>query len=486
MQKCNPIYFIIVIAIFVFHLNIDAKEFIINKNSITSNSNPIERFWILYNLHNYAIKTNSTIRYLNIDSLTIEIPEDAKSIPLNNGCDFHNLHLTVINKKKDFELFSLKSNTTPITLTCTQIDHSDFTDITSFNTGKKLLIIEDQSAWAKERIGYGYPHYRKDILLINNGISKDRPIQPYSDNYSHPKCQYINVSSMSVKIRDIEIIRSDDSSYKTICFSLDNQYKINLSNISIITPESELFGDEAIRIRNSYDISLSKIKINGTYSQKNKFGYGIGMDNVNHVIFSELKTESKWGIFGNNNCQKIIIDKSEINRFDIHCYGKDVLIKNTLFKNYRNQFGSFYGKIEFHNCTFQDFTPISIRDSYMLNTKFDIYMFNCRLEWNKQNIEIISVGESISNKNNRDYQQAVEWPNLFMKNNILISHLPNNNSSLCIYVTTNKDKINLNKKPFYNIKDLRLYGFNKVTICNTLLDFDNSSNFNIISYQLMK
>ena len=69
-------------------------------------------------------------------------------------------------------------------------------------------------------------------------------------------------------------------------------------------------------------------------------------------------------MFGNNNINTALIENSEINRFDIHCYGRDISFKDVVFVNLYNQFSSTFGTIRFDRCTFRHFTPVLYEASY--------------------------------------------------------------------------------------------------------------------------
>ena len=61
----------------------------------------VERYWVLYKTHELAKNNNGKVIYNGIDSLDIEIPRDAISIPLSEYTDFCGVVLTVKNSNKD-------------------------------------------------------------------------------------------------------------------------------------------------------------------------------------------------------------------------------------------------------------------------------------------------------------------------------------------------------------------------------------------------
>ncbi|MDE6192720.1 MAG: hypothetical protein K2M83_01880 [Muribaculaceae bacterium] len=437
-------------------------------SDLLNNKTPIENYWILYRTHVKALKDRVTIDYSGIDSLKIEIPQDAIPIPIPNGCDFKGINLIINNNEKDFELFIIKNRPKKVSITSGQIDNGNFKEVPELKSNIKLLMVTDSIPWINERIGTGKPHYRKDVFTIKNGISNDSPIQPYSDTLSQPYGIYVELDNLSpTVISNINIIRSQDSSYKTLCFHADYQYNLIIRNISIETPESKLYGDQAIRIRNSINVLCENISIKGTYSQKDKWGYGIALDNVRNSKFINLTAYGKWGIFGTNNITNISIFDSDINRFDIHCYGKDVYIENTTFRNLRNLVSSFFGYIKFIKCKFIKFQPLLIRDSYRINTKFDVIFNKCQIEWFKPNEAIISTGKSLIDNKSRKILQKVEWPNLYIYNTSIKTDF--SPSSLILYNSSKDKPIILDTDLKIKIRNLTLDGFQGISLCNNEL-----------------
>ena len=446
--------------------------------------NPIEKYWILYRLHTRAVNEGFKIDYTGIDSITIEIPQDAKPIPIHHGCNFKGLKLFVTNNQKNFELFIIKNQPNRVNITPDQIDNGDFHNIPELNSGIKLLAIVDSVPWINERVGLGYPHLRKDVISLRDGLTNDVPIQPYSDSISQPYGVYIDISNTKpIIISDIEIIRSPNSSFKTLCFHADYQYNIQFKNITIVTPESELYGDQAIRIRNSKNVSCRDIVIRGTYSQPDKWGYGIALDNVRNAEFLNLIADGNWGIFGNNNLTNIHIINSDINRFDVHCYGKDAYIKNTTFRNLRNCVSSFFGYICFYKCNFLNFLPLLIRDSYRINTKFNIYFDNCNIVWNKSECSIIATGKSISENFSRFRLNNVEWPNVFMNNTCIISNKPQ--ASLVLFRSSSEDIVSIDSKLNIELNHLNLTGFKGFEIFNKKIDSKTPINIKVENINLV-
>lgn len=438
-----------------------AERLSLLQTGILNEENPVNRYWILYNVHHQAMQTGDEVDYSNVDSLSIEIPKNAVSIPLNRSCDFKGLKLYVTNKSKNIELFTLKNQPVPLTLTPAQIDASAFIDIPELASGMKMICIRDTVPWVTERVGYGYPVYRKDILLIIDGKPVNKCIRPYNDGVSYPECTYVELLDSKCVFSNITIKRSTDSMYKTYCFTVSYQNDIIFDNIKIYTPESNLYGDRAITVNNSTNVVFREVTIDGSYSQINKYGYGIYLDNVWNSEFNSLKGNANWGIFGNNNINVAKITDSDINRFDIHCYGKDISASNTIFRDLYNQFSSFYGSLTFTKCEFINFIPVLIENSYQTYTEFDIIIKKCRLFTENTTPMIVKMGKS-SNSNKRVSLSGLYWPNVNINGLQIVGNY--SSQTLYIYTTTRKPPIILDN----NLK-VKISGLTKKTPFNIKL-----------------
>lgn len=209
--------------------------------------------------------------------------------------------------------------------------------------------------WVEKRRGYTYGVKRKDIVLINRGRGLNNTIFPYTDGASDPIFIYYEGSGDQKVIKNLIIERNSKSTKVTNVIKIVGLNNVLLKNIVINTPESDLVSDRAISINNSTNITFEDVEINGTYSSTNKSGYGIFMNNVWNSNFIRLSARGKWGVFGTNNMNNVKIIDSDINRFDIHCYGRDVFCKNTIFRYLYNQFSSFYGILEFKKLSIYKF-----------------------------------------------------------------------------------------------------------------------------------
>ena len=350
-------------------------------------ADPTEVYRVLLRTHKAADSCGGSVSYKGIDTLRIEIPSDGESIPLQADNDFGGLVLMVTNKAKGLFLFSHtpSAHVIPVDDTlalCRAIDSGDFRTIPILQEGDWLLHIVDSTPWVDQRKGYKYGHYREDILRIHDGFSADRPTMPYDDGESRPYIFARRLDSASLTpltFSNITFLRDSASTCATYLLKLENLPTATLRNIVVVTPHSGVLAinDAIIRVYNSTNVKMDSISLWGTYSRANHSGYGLLLGNLRDTHVRRLKSVSEWGIFGTNNMINTYIEYSDFNRFDIHCYGRDVTFDHCLQMNGYNQFSSVYGTIAFRSCTFSNFTPVLIEDSYNAPTHFVLSMDSC-------------------------------------------------------------------------------------------------------------
>ena len=375
-----------------------------------------ERYNILLKCHEDAIHRGCSISYNGLRTLELEIPSNPKSIPLPPFVDFADACIKVKNNQKDFYLFEMKSDLEPVEVNGTQIDCRNYQAVKSLRKGLGLLVIKDNSPWVENRRGHNYGHTRRDIVLVENGVGKNGPISSYSTESSKPAANFRPVSKEAKIIKNIRFKRSKGSTYKTYLVHITNQYNISLERITIVTPDDkEKYGDVAIRMTNCYDVELSEVSIYGTYSQERKFGYGISLNNVYGLHVKNMYARAKWGVFGTNNLQNVKLEDCDINRFDIHCYGRNVRAENCKFSGLYNQFSSIYGRIDFEGCEFKNFVPVLIEASYNAYTPFELMWNNCVFYIDEQHNYLMTLSGVPRQVNSRPELNRKCLPNIAIK-----------------------------------------------------------------------
>lgn len=406
----------LLIALFFFPCVVHPQNLSPNSFGLSRAKSNVERYYVLLRTHKEAITAGQGVSYKGIVKLTIEIPPNASSIPLGDYTDFAGLKLTVINNKKNMALFTKAHKAKEVIVTKRNLGSGNYCRIKGLDKGIRLLAVMDKIPWINKRKGHGYGAIRRDVVLLKNGRAQNKLIRTYSTAASLPVAKYYEVDDKEKTFKNLHFVRQSGNKYVTNLVSVTGENNMVFSNITIDTPPSELNADRAIEINHSSNVTMEDITINGTYSQTNKYGYGISMNNVWNSKFVRLKASGNWGVFGNNNINTAIIEDSDINRFDIHCYGSDVYCKNTLFHDLYNQFSSFFGTLSFIGCRFVRFVPVLFESSYAAYTHFDLVVKDCEIEVDPERPYLIHAGRLETAEGARDEINQVQWPNVKMKN----------------------------------------------------------------------
>ena len=361
----------------------------------------IETYWALYNAHVAALNQKTNVNYDGIGRLEIEIPADAKSIPLTAMNDFKGLELIVKNQSKDFTLFVKNNQSKKINIDKIDIDRGDFTKYEELKYGLHILKITDDTLWVDNREGYSYGHTREDILLIKNGQAVNKTIYPYNNSESIPSCCFFNPEE-SVVFKNICFKRDENATHKTLLFFINGENDVFVKNVSTSTPKSDMVNDYLMRTHNSTNVTFENVNIEGTYSRKNYSGYGISLNNVWNYKAKGLICKANWGVFGNNNVNTSMLEDCVINRFDVHCYGKDFYFKNVRFEDLYNQFSSIFGDIVFDKCFFDKFEPVLYEPAYNAYTPHNILFNDCEINLTTKQNYLITTGNIKKTSNYRE------------------------------------------------------------------------------------
>ena len=244
--------------------------------------------------------------------------------------------------------------------------------------------------------------------------------------------EYCEITKTQKTIENVKFYRREHNRYKTFFVRLDGQYNIELRNMEFYTPNGSLYGDGLIRIYNSSNIYVKNIKIDGTYSRVDKYGYGINLHNVGRIEFKRLKGKGNWGVFGTRNLRNVTLEDCEINRFDIHNYGKDIEMTRCKFFSLYNSFSSMFGKVSFLDCESGESIPVLFGRSYNPYTKYELTFKNCKVRATVKNNFLISRGDVIgSNPSARTELQEKYSPDLYIDG--LEIELPENEEKYYIY-----------------------------------------------------
>lgn len=352
----------------------------------------VARYEALLKCHKDAVKQGAKVSYAGIHEIELEIPAKFTSIPLTENTDFAGCTITVTNTKKKACLFTLSSSVEPIDVTAKAIDESDFRSVKALNNGTYLLVITDKNPWADQRIGHDYGHNRNDVMLVKDGKGNSRPTMPYANPHSILECSYRKVSEHEKVISNLHFVRSEKSTAITTLVKVENENNITIRNITVRTPQSAgLNGDNVFRITNCTNVTFADVRVDGTYSSTSDYGYAFLLNNVWNHTAKNVVANGEWGVYGTNDVQKVLLEGCEINRFDIHCYGRDVTARNCTFFDLYNQFGSVYGKIEYRNCTFRDSSPFVTGGSYKAFVPVDVSFTDCVFNISKNKYNFVKI-----------------------------------------------------------------------------------------------
>lgn len=337
----------------------------------------VERYQVLLQTHKAAEKAGVNVDYSGIDTIRLEIPEKASRIPLTQYNDFCGCVFIVKNTSMNCWLFSIMEKETPVKVPKRLIDSGDFRSLDSLSRGKFLLLVEDENPWVDNRKGHSYGHQRKDILLLDNGIAQNSVVMPYNNDYSSPKCSFIKVKKDPLVIKNLTIIRDPECSFITYVAYISGFDRVEVSNVKLYTPQSDLIDDRGIRVYNSTNVTLRDVYIDGTYSRPDHSGYGVNLNNLWNLKVVNMYGNGNWGVFGTNNINTVHIEDSQINRFDIHCYGRDLSYDRVSFFDRFNSHASVFGKIVYKSCTFTNFVPSQFGGSYNAFVAHDVEFNDC-------------------------------------------------------------------------------------------------------------
>ncbi len=381
-----------------------------------SAKNGQERYEVIYKTHKAAQEIGGIVSYAGIDKVDIEIPRNAKTIPLTRVSDFNNVTFNVLNKEKDIYLFTLLGEREkPLSISKESLTTYNFKRNAHINKGLVLLIVKDDNPWVENRSGHNYGAIRKDVLLLNNGKSINKTIVDYNNIYSSPSVSYVYVTKQPSMFQNITFNRDSRSTFKTLLVKITNTNNVKISNVTISTPpNSDLRGDAAISIMNCTNVQCRNFLINNTYSANDYYGYGILMDNVWNSFFDRIKSDCRWGVFGNNNINKVEVRNSDINRFDVHCYGKDFSFYNCKFRKTGVPQSSMYGLMQFKDCMFDSAISCMYRSDYNAYTPFSLVYEKCVFNLDKQHNCLVYTSHFSAQQNSRPELSEKSLPNLRM------------------------------------------------------------------------
>ena len=373
------------------------------------------RYFALYNAHVDALYRGVAVDYSGIDSLDIELPPAWKSIPLGPYTDFGGLVLTVTNHAHHGALFSLTQSAVPLELDKRVVDGLDFGGVPELAVGHHLLVLEDQTPWT-ERRGYGYQQYRRDLIVVHDGKGVNAPVASWNTEATNLKayCYAFDPGVVSV-VRNLTMHRAKGCTFRTGCLAVSGMHAVRIEHVRVTTPRSRMIADGVFSVNNSAAVQFLRDTVEGTYSgygSTRNYGYAFSLNNLYDTRFEDVAARGNWGVFGSNNLSHTYLEGCDLDRFDIHCYGRDAWLKRCTLRQRQTQFSSMYGTVKFDSCRFVDCIPVRIRSSYNAYTPFDIEMNDCTFELTPRYHSLVNVMLLDTADNPRPELKEKCWPNL--------------------------------------------------------------------------
>lgn len=372
------------------------------------------RYFALYNAHVDALYRGVAVDYSGIDTLELELPPSWKSIPLGPHTDFGGLVLYVTNRGHHGSLFSMEQAAVPLALDKQVVDGLDYRAVPELADGWHLLILSDQTPWT-ERRGYGYMQYRRDLVVVDHGRGVNAPVMPWNSDSTRLKASFVEIDTAQKVFRNLTMHRTKGCTYRTNVVTVSGQYNVLLEQVHVTTPRSRMIADGVFSVANSARIIFRDVTVEGTYSgygATRNYGYAFSLNNLWMTHFERVRADGNWGVFGTNNMSCTQLLDCDINRFDIHCYGRDAWLKGCTLRQRQTQFSSMYGTVKFDSCRFVDCIPVRIRSSYNAYTPFDIEMNDCTFELTPRYHALVNVMLLDTADNPRPELKEKCWPNL--------------------------------------------------------------------------
>lgn len=412
-----------------------------------------ERFEVLYKTHCAAVAKGVDVDYKGIGYAELAIPQDARSIPLTKHNDFKGATLRVVSTTKPFTLFSRSATFKPVNVSGKQIDDADFREVGELSSGLWILAIQDETPWVKQRGTRPYGAIRRDICLVRDGLGSNGPCAPYDTPATKVKALFCQASDEEKTFCNLNFVRAEESSKMVMLMSISGQNNFHISNVTVKTPQNSGWnGDHTISINWCTNILCEDISFDGTYSLRDKYGYGISCNGVWNSVFRRMSSNCAWGVFGNNNTHDSVLEDSEVERFDTHCYGRNITVRRCTLLGRGVPVASIFGTILVEDCYLEKCHPYTCRDDYYTYVPFELVVRNCVMA-PKYN-HVFRMGKLNAKIHERPENVAKNWPNVLIEN--LTVKVPRDADKMILFQITNgKDEYG---KPLEHMSSVRIDG----------------------------
>lgn len=369
-------------------------RFLDDLNPLSFNINLLDwrsTYDLLYSLHTTAISMGVNVNYKDVRRINIEIPSVFNSIPLSNTTDFNNCEFHIRNNSKDCYLFARGDERPLITLDIDPIllKGVDYSSVPELNNGKFILIVKDDNLWSKRILNQGDLNiYRYDVIIIQDGFARNIPIQPYDTIDSDPIFYAVDVrEDKNPTICNGKFFR-ENSTKLTNLFNIKKVDGMMIKDLYVYTDKNnvpkDMKADATFYFNFVTNLTLDNVYQMNTYSDAANaitHGYFLSVFNGFNIKLININAhDNDWGVIGCRCINTAFVDKSSINRFDIHTYGTHVTIRDSIISNKFCQIGDYYGDIVFDNCIFNKCSsPLVHEHTYNYMTKYNIYLKNCTI-----------------------------------------------------------------------------------------------------------
>ena len=232
---------------------------------------------------------------------------------------------------------------------------------------------------------------------------------------------------------------------------IDGQNNFRLHNITVNTPVTDWTGDACINIINCTNTLCEDITFNGTYSQTDYYGYGFSCNNIWNSTFRRITSHCPWGVFGCNNTHDSLLEDSDVERFDTHCYGRNITIRNSILTGRGIPVSSIFGTILLEHTKLVKCYPYSIRADYNSYVDLDVVIRDC--EMTGTTAWIFPMGRLDNIINERPELAEKRWPNVFIDG--LSFEVPSGATAVYLFRPSTKNSYG---KPLGNVSQVNIKG----------------------------
>ena len=350
--------------------------------------NQADSYSEIYLTHLAAKELGTSISYNGIKEVNIRVSAGFESIPLTGQDDFCGavFHITNTQSTGSYILFTLtgEDDIVPNSITLNNVRNGNY----SLDNNKQYtLFVKDTKLWTARRgATSAEDRYREDVICIRNNKAINYPCTTYGTDVSI-ECTLMEDKPYQRYLRNLTAIREDGIGMIKF-ISIEYCSNMEISNVTLNTfkgNNTPKNGDNAFIMKHCALFNITNMNINNVYSVSGS-GHGYELDTVYHIVYDNITGyDNNWGIFGANNVNDVAIYNSNINRFDVHCYGRDIKFYNCTFTgNKYNQFSGMYGIISFEDCIFgSQFLPYLQEGTYNAYTFHELIFRNCQFYANR-------------------------------------------------------------------------------------------------------